>query len=86
MRVHFADGIRAMLHGLSGHDCPAGSDRVCRWGWHAVSRGVRVADVSAAHRDTWRPCNDRDVRAAVGVLVRFGRCASAARRMCTWRR
>ena len=45
---------------------------MCRWGWDAVSRGVRGDGVPAAHRDIWRRCNDRDVRAAVGVLVRFG--------------
>ena len=72
LRGHFAEGIRAVLSGVSGHDGPAGLDLVCQWGWDAVSRGGRVAGVPAAHRDTWRRCSDRDVRAAVGVLVRFG--------------
>jgi hypothetical protein len=72
LRGHFADGIRAVLSGVSAHDGPAGLDLVCRWGWDAVSHGGRIAGVSAANRDTWRRCNDRDVRAAVGVLARFG--------------
>src|SRR6266540_3365763 len=49
-----------------------GDAAVSRWGWDAVSCGVRVDGVPAAHRDMWRRCNDRDVRAAVGVLARFG--------------
>jgi hypothetical protein len=72
LRGHFAEGIQAVLSGVSGHDGPAGLDLVCRWSWDAVSRGVQVACVPATHRDTWRRCNDRDVRAAVGVLARFG--------------
>ncbi len=72
LRGHFADGIRAVLSGFSAHEGPAGLDLVCRWDWDAVSRGVLVAGVPAIHRDTWRRCNDRDVRAAVGVLARFG--------------
>jgi hypothetical protein len=54
LRGHFADGIRAVLSGVSAHDGPAGLDLVCRWGWDAVSHGGRIAGVSAANRDTWR--------------------------------
>jgi hypothetical protein len=54
------------------HDGPAGLDLVCRWGRDAVGHGGRIAGVPAAHGDTWRRCDDRDVRAAVGVPARFG--------------
>jgi len=58
------------LSGVCEHDGPAGLDLVCRWG-----RG------QSRWPGRWRPghppghvaaVNDRDVRAAVGVLARFG--------------
>jgi hypothetical protein len=32
LRGHFAEGIRAVLSGVSEHDGPAGLDLVCQWG------------------------------------------------------
>jgi hypothetical protein len=72
LRGHFAEGIRAVLSGVFGHDGPAGIDLVCRWGWDAVSRVGRVAGGPPSTGETWRRCSDRDVGAAVGVLARFG--------------
>ena len=83
LRGHFADGIRAVLHGLSEHDGPAGLDLVCRWGWDAVSRGGRVAGVPAAQGDTWRRCNGMSAPPSA-CWPASARCASTAHRMHTW--
>ena len=72
LRSHFAEGIRAVLSGIYAHDGPVDLAQACAWGWEAVSRGYRIADVPETQQDVWRRCNDRDVRNAIGVLARFG--------------
>jgi hypothetical protein len=72
LRRHFAEGIRAILSGIYAHDGPVDLAQACAWGWKAVTRGYRIADVPEPQQSTWRRCNDRDVRNAFGVLARFG--------------
>ncbi len=84
LRGHFAEGIRAVLSGVSGHDGPAGLDLVCQ---RVGTRSAAVAGSPASRP----PTGTRGGGAAIGMFVppsvcwsASARCASTAHRLRAW--
>jgi hypothetical protein len=72
LRHHFDEGMTAVLSRAYAHDGPVRLTEACEWAWQRVTAGYRIEAASDAQQDTWRRCNDRDVRRALGVLAQFG--------------
>lgn len=72
LRYRFADGMTTVLAMLYTAADPIPVADVCAQVWPRVSAGYRLGSVPDAHRDTWRRCNDRDVRRALALLAQFG--------------